>query len=80
MKILKIFLILLLPAMGLVGCKKSDHRPGSCSNHSSKQTNNETVNAKLTDSADELIDESSPVVGSGDDDRDGGDKKQKKVR
>jgi hypothetical protein len=80
MKILKICLLLLLPAIGVVGCKKSDHRPGSCSDHSSKQTNNETVNAKLIISSDEVIDISTPVVGSGDDDRDGGDKKQKKVR
>jgi len=81
MKILKILLILLVPALGIVGCQKSDTRP--CSNHSAEKTestDNTAVSSKFTlsEQAEEVG--STPVVGSGDDDRDGGDKKPKKLR
>lgn len=78
MKFLKIALIVLLPAMGIVGCKKSGTKP-ECSSNKSKQTENTEVGSRFGDIPDE---EGSPatLVGSGDDDRDGGDKRQKKSR
>ncbi|HOZ87240.1 MAG TPA: hypothetical protein PL029_05750 [Bacteroidia bacterium] len=100
MKILKVILILLVPALGIVSCAKSDRKPRSCSEH---KTEDKTA-AKTTASDDKLIsdeqisdnqttdiqtaargmnspllteDENTSLVGSGDDDRDGGDKKKK---
>jgi hypothetical protein len=83
MKILKILFILLVPALGIVGCQKSDIKP-DCPNHSessSKTTNTDesagsTVGARSANVSFE-DEEGTSVVGSGDDDRDGGDKKKK---
>ena len=79
MKFLKIALIVLLPAMGIVGCKKSGTKP-ECSSHKSKQAENtEDVGSKFGDIAAEEG-TSVTLVGSGDDDSNGGDKRPKKSR
>lgn len=86
MKILKILLVLLIPALGFVSCEKSGMKP-SCPASSSQtpasDSNKNNVGAKSA-SFDELSNGSSgsgtEIVGTGDDDRDGGDKKTKKVR
>jgi len=76
MKFLKFILILLIPAMGLVSCHKSDAKPG-CGNNNSQNTEETNVGARFAD-PDMQTKETPQIVGSGDDDRDGGDKKQKK--
>lgn len=78
MKFLKIALIVLLPAMGIVGCKKSGTKP-DCSSNKSHQTENTEMSSRFGDIPEE---EGSPatLVGSGDDDRNGGDKRPKKSR
>jgi hypothetical protein len=90
MKILKIFLILLVPAFGFVGCQKSNMKP-SCQGH---ETNAPEAASKASDdngsndnqpqsrnaSPEENVDgdeNTTDIIGSGDDDRDGGDKKKK---
>lgn len=81
MKILKILLIVLIPALGFVSCEKSHTMPGGCKNHKSATPNsgNSTVTDKVIGGS--AIDDNSgsgtTIVGSGDDDRDGGDKKKK---
>jgi hypothetical protein len=103
MKILKILLIVLVPAFGVVSCQKSDIKPRNCQDHedsapavASKNAASSDVNTE-DDSSDQTYDHSakkvggvvvdSPgsesgteIIGSGDDDRDGGDKKKKIVR
>lgn len=84
MKILKILLILLVPAFGIVSCEKSDLKPGCGNAHNKQEQKNDNtaptqVNSRLAVGIEESI-ESTDVVGSGDDDRDGGDKKTKKIR
>lgn len=87
MKIFKILFILLIPAMGIVGCRKSDAKPCSAKAESSAPSGM-VVNSN---SSEETNDNSTPnyqgrglskadeeIYGSGDDDRDGGDKKLKK--
>ncbi len=80
MKILKILLILLVPAIGIVGCKKSDTKP-ECSHSSNKGTDSNAVDNSAAAGRFGDISEgdtnSEPIVGSGEDDRDGGDKKKK---
>lgn len=74
MKILKIFFILLMPAIGIVGCKKSNVRPHDCGNKASTENSEGTrLNTNFTQVGDDTY-QSTDVVGSGDDDRDGGDK------
>lgn len=83
MKILRILLILLVPALGIVSCKKSDMTPGKCSSqsHSSVKEDSNTNEQVSAGRGEEVLgqDNNTTVVGSGDDDRDGGDKKQKKT-
>jgi len=76
MKILKISLILLIPAMGIVGCKKSNMAPNDCATKSSAtstDSQSSRLNPNVTPTGDDDY-QSTDVVGSGDDDRDGGDK------
>lgn len=79
MKFLKIALIVLLPAIGIVGCKKSGTKP-ECTSNKSNKTENPEVGSRFGDLQDS--DEGNPatLVGSGDDDRNGGDKRPKKSR
>lgn len=102
MKILKIALILLLPAIGMVACKKSDTKPGGCNGKhetesnsavsresnavdqepavldpSAGQSSNRTMNT--LSNTDDPSPGSTDIYGSGDDDRDGGDKSKKKT-
>jgi hypothetical protein len=85
MKILKILFILLVPALLIVSCRKSDVKPdGSkheCNKSSSTQSsdpNNNNVGqaAGRGTSVDETEPEFGNIVGAGDDDRDGGDRKK----
>ena len=108
MKILKILLIILVPAIGIVGCQKSGLKPrcnkpatvavtepGDNNVVSAKKANtsstvvvaaeadsNVNVSARIVGGTvvdDETVTEPFlNFVGSGDDDRDGGDKKRKK--
>jgi hypothetical protein len=89
MKILKILLILLVPAIGIVGCRKSELKP-KCDhdNRSSAPAANKPADSNVSNDANigargmapTVGDDNngSPIIGSGDDDRDGGDKKHKK--
>lgn len=87
MKIFKLLFILLIPAMSIVGCRKSDAKP--CSHTAAAPANSQpsgmTVNSDEsgeTTSAPNYrgrgIGSNEEIYGSGDDDRDGGDKKLKK--
>ncbi len=77
MKILKISLILLLPALGFVGCKKSTMAPNECGTKASTEnTQGSKLNTNVTPLGDDTY-QSTDIVGSGDDDRDGGDKPKK---
>ncbi len=88
MKILRILLILLMPALGFISCTKSGIKPSCNGEH--HQTENSVSQPAASDDAaapvsagrrgnNPLLDEdkSTSLVGSGDDDRDGGDKKKK---
>lgn len=77
MKILKILLILLVPAIGLIGCKKSDVKPNECGTKASTENSQGSkLNTNTILVGDDTY-QSTDVVGSGDDDRDGGDKPKK---
>lgn len=99
MKILRIFLILLIPAMGIVGCKKSaltgkhcSEQPENVSNGtadkpeaSTPEVSGRFAGAGIEGEGGEGEFESggeddgpANIVGSGDDDRDGGEKKKKR--
>ncbi|MDI9339239.1 MAG: hypothetical protein QM534_01605 [Sediminibacterium sp.] len=69
MKILKILIVLLLPVLGMVSCSKSSLKPTT----SSAVSNTDGNNASLNGARD------GEIYGTGDDDRDGGDKKKKQV-
>jgi hypothetical protein len=102
MKILKIALILLLPAIGIVGCKKSDMKPGGCNGkHETESNSAVSRESNAADQEPAVLDPnagqssnrtmntlsntgnsnsgSTEIYGSGDDDRDGGDKSKKKT-
>lgn len=95
MKILKIAVILLLPAIGFVGCKKSDIKPANPASTSAapvaaNENNATTITEEYTDQSgsrtgdggEVILEEDGNITGvvaSGDDDRDGGDKKHKKI-
>jgi hypothetical protein len=79
MKILKIALILLIPSFGIVSCNKSECGPRNDDSKEAQASDNKDVNAKLFETSVE-DDDGTTIVGSGDDDRDGGDKKVKKSR
>ena len=82
MKILKILLVLLVPAFGFVSCEKSGLKPG-CGNHSKSDSNSDSNTNDVSGKYGKLItnegnnDNGGSIVGSGDDDRDGGDKPKK---
>jgi hypothetical protein len=83
MKILKILLILLIPALGIVGCKKSETKPKCTAAGTVKNSDNSNSNVAAGRSEGASVGDSgtpvdSPIIGAGDDDRDGGDKKHKK--
>ena len=84
MKKLRIFLIILVPVFGLVSCQKTDIVPKSCGTVTTEQpAETAPVNGRLKSvtTSSVTISEQEPIideiVGSGDDDRDGGDKKAK---
>jgi hypothetical protein len=95
MKILKIVVILLMPAIGFVACKKSDIKPVNPAsapaaavaapenvNTNTTEVYTEETNARVGDSEETVLEEEGNITGvvaSGDDDRDGGDKKHKKT-
>jgi hypothetical protein len=80
MKILKLVSVLLVSTIAIVGCKKSESKP-ACSQgkvNNEDNSNGNEITGKIT-----VIsidgDKGTTIVGSGDDDRDGGDKKAKKA-
>lgn len=82
MKILRILLIILVPAMGIVSCRKADVKPATHdSNCSSQTTTNSSSNVAGREA---IVDQEQPagqptdIYGSGDDDRNGGEKRKKK--
>lgn len=80
MKILKIVLVILIPALGFVGCKKHQCMPASPAAETteiSAEADNTTLGAKSNEVSIK-DDKGGDVVVTGDDDRDGGDKRQKK--
>jgi len=85
MKVLRILLIVLLPAVGLVGCCKSKCKPRcETSNSSTTNPNDPSIEAEgdivASRTAGPVVEptENGDLVSSGDEDRDGGDKKKKK--
>ncbi|MBA3681165.1 MAG: hypothetical protein H0W73_08370 [Bacteroidetes bacterium] len=72
---MKILLILLVPAIGFVGCKKSGVTPhNNCATETSTEnTQGNKLNPNTIQNGDHSY-QSTDIVGSGDDDRDGGDK------
>jgi hypothetical protein len=96
MKILKIFVILLMPAIGFVGCKKSDIKPvnpastpaatvaapENSNTNTTEEVYTDETNARVGDNDETVLEEEGDITGvvaSGDEDRDGGDKKHKKI-
>lgn len=92
MKILKALLVILIPAFALVSCEKSQIKP-SCSHEATTpatdnsasdagktQTGSKGNKGITTEDAGNDGNGSTSIVGSGDDDRDGGDKKKKIFR
>ncbi len=85
MKTIKIFFVILVPVLGLFSCQKSDIVPKTCGTVSTAEQPAESapVNGRLkqvttsTVTIGEKQPEIDEIVGSGDDDRDGGDKKAK---
>lgn len=92
MKTLRILLIVLIPALGFVACQKSNVKPTvtPAQENTSGVTNSNNLNARANDNLgnDGLNDNTNvnssyagsegEIYGSGDDDRDGGDKKKKR--
>lgn len=86
MRVLKIFLVALISSLAFVACDKTNVTPCNKEKHEqTKSDNNEasTPAARSTESigedeGDDNGDNGVTIVGSGDDDRNGGDKKQKK--
>ena len=87
MKILRILLIILIPAMGIVGCRKSYIQPASpggheCSSKSSatSSSNDNVAGREALDPIEEpeLGGDATEIYGSGDDDRNGGEKRKKR--
>jgi hypothetical protein len=80
MKILKLAFILLISTIVIAGCQKSNCNPAGHKGtaNTEENSNNNEINGKIR-----VIsidgDKGTTVVGSGDDDRDGGDKKAKKT-
>lgn len=80
MKILKILLIILVPALGIVGCKKSESHP-DCATSNTKPAEGKAAVEPTSDTQNYSargVDEDDEIFGSGDDDRNGGDKKAKR--
>ena len=74
MKILRVLLILLVPALGIVGCRKSDIKPGCSENTSVPATQEGTpeISGRMINGVEiEEEEEGTTIVGQGDDDRDG---------
>ena len=81
MKFLKIIVIVLVSAIGFVACEKSECKPKEreCGGTNENTTVNKT-NKGNTDNSNTSVNKTPSnleIVGSGDDDRDGGDKKKK---
>lgn len=87
MKIVRLLLILLVPALGIVGCQKSTIKPGCPGNSGSERSttpqddNNASVGARTANYSDgtsvdgEDSNDPTDIIGSGgDDDREGGKK------
>lgn len=81
MKFLKIVIIVLVSSIGFVACEKSQLEPnndGKCgktkntTESKTDKTNRDNSNTTISKTPTNL-----EIVGSGDDDRDGGDKKKK---
>ena len=78
MKTTKIFLILLLSAATFISCQKSELKPCTHSSETEKVTSNDAASAARSSESVDQNTGPSDVVASGDSDRDGGDKRQKK--
>lgn len=83
MKILKTALLLLLPAIALVACSKSQLKPADpASTTETSTTVNNSANTNMSARPANQVSTSGTnpvsIVGSGDADRDGGEKKLKK--
>jgi hypothetical protein len=96
MRILKIFVILLMPALGFVACRKSDIKPvnpastpaaavaapENANTNTTEEVYTEETNSRVGDNGETVLEEEGNITGvvaSGDEDRDGGDKKHKKI-
>lgn len=81
MKILRLLLIILVPAMGIVGCAKSDVKPCNKSHETESPVYTAPESTSLSTDQPVLTGgggSSTDIYGTGDDDREGGDKKSKK--
>ena len=78
MKILKLVFVLLVSTIAIVGCKKSECKPASSQGTVNTEGNSNEITGKINVVSIDG-DKGTTIVGSGDDDRDGGDKKAKKT-
>ena len=79
MKALKIFLLVLIVGFGVAACEKSTIKPCTVSEQQSNATvSDQQVNARIKNPTNNGTGDpqTNEIVGSGDDDRDGGDKKK----
>ena len=79
MKALKTFFIFVLPLVVFVACEKSDIKPRVCGDDTpvTQPADEAPVNGRMKASDNGLSDPGTgDIVGGGDDDRDGGDKKK----
>ena len=83
MKIFKIIVLVLITSMCTVSCKKSACKPHTNATATSSTSASEQSPAPIGRSISPnavIEDNVSDLVSSGDEDRDGGDKKKKKIR
>jgi hypothetical protein len=83
MKFLKIVMIVLISSIGFVACEKHECKPEGKDDAKETNTTVNKTNKGNTNNSNSSINRTSTnleIVGSGDDDRDGGDKKKKLVK
>jgi hypothetical protein len=81
MKIFKVLTIILIASIGFVACEKRSCEPNDTNKNEATKTANRTSKGNTDDSNTSVNINSSnlEIVGSGDDDRDGGDKKKRNL-
>lgn len=87
MKVLKISIVAFVLITGMTGCKKSEIKPSNCtSNPTSTAVTNNDSESGMYYGREVVSDEenndpgTTNIYGSGDDDRNGGDKTRKKTK